>query len=197
MKKAGFLFFAVIFFSSSRIAAQGFHLGIKAGTNIAQINGRSFDGGFKWGFSAGAFAEINITSKWGIQPELLFNQTNTQTASNFNQIYPQAQAINYQNVRLNYMSIPVLLSLKPIPVLSFQAGPQFGVLLNSSNTILGNGANAFKSGDFSLVFGAQLNLLKIKIGARYISGLTNLDNVGDKDTWRNQSFQFYVGLRIL
>jgi hypothetical protein len=194
MKKVRFLFFAVFVLAATQIQAQGFHLGIKAGTNISQISGRSFNDGFQWGFSAGAFTEINFTSSWGIQPELLFSQTKTQTASNFNDIY--LDGINSQSVSLNYMSIPVLLSWKPIPLLSIQVGPQFGILLNTSENITTNGVNAFKSGDFSIVGGAQFNLGGFKAGARYVSGLTDISNVTSADTWKNQNFQLYIGFRI-
>jgi len=198
MKKFSFLLISILVFSFSHSQAQGFHIGRKIGTNISQITGRSFDQGFQWGFSAGAFAELNFTSKWGIQPELLFNQTQTQTASNFNDVYEEG--INSRNVSLNYLSIPVLLSWKIIPLLSIQAGPQFGILLNTSQNITTNGVNAVKNGDFSLVGGAQLNVGGLKLGARYIYGFTDLNDLpppGNVDTWKNQNFQIYVGLRIL
>src|SRR5450755_1546743 len=143
MKKVSFIIFSVFILSASRIQAQGIHIGIKAGVNLGQVNGRSFDDGYKVGFSAGGFAELNFTSKWGIQPEVLFNQTNTTTVNSFNEIIPQG--INNQSTKLNYLSIPILLSYKPIPLLSFQLGPQFGILMNSSQTIVGNGKNAFKT----------------------------------------------------
>jgi hypothetical protein len=197
MKKLSFLAFVVFALSVSGIKAQSLHIGLKGGINLSQMNGRSFNDGFKWGFAAGGFVELGITSKWGLQPELLFSQTNTQTASSFSQVYPQAGAINYQNVSLNYLTIPVLISWKPIPVLSFQLGPQFGTLLNSTPNIVQAGQKAFKSGDFAIAAGAQLNLLKFKIGARYVSSLTDLDNVGNSDTWKNETIQFYIGFRLL
>jgi Outer membrane protein beta-barrel domain len=194
MKKTGFLVFTVFLLMCTQGYAQGFHLGGKIGTNISQITGRSFDQGFQWGFSAGAFAELNFTSKWGIQPELLFNQTQTQTASNFNDVYEEG--INSRNVSLNYLSIPILLSYKIIPMLSIQVGPQFGILMSTSQNITDPVVNAFKSGDFSMVGGAQVNLGPIKFGARYIYGITDLNNVTNTDTWKNQNFQLYFGLRI-
>jgi hypothetical protein len=194
MKKVSMLVFAVFVLSVSHIRAQGIHLGVKAGTNLSEINSRSFDNGFQWGFSAGAFAELNFTSKWGLQPELLFSQTNTQTANNFNDIY--LNGINSQNVSLNYMTIPVLISWKPIPLLSFQLGPQFGILMNTSETITGNGANAFKSGEFAVVGGAQVNLGGFVAGARYVSGVTDINNVTSADTWKSENIQLYIGLRI-
>ncbi|HZZ75981.1 MAG TPA: porin family protein, partial [Puia sp.] len=176
MKKLSFLAFAVFIISVSNVRAQGFHLGIKAGTNISQLTGRSFDEGFQWNFMAGGFAELNFTSHWGIQPEVLFSQTTTQTASNFDEIYQEG--INSRSVKLNYLSIPILLTYKlPFPILSLQAGPQFGILLNTSDNITTNAGNAFKSGDFSMVLGAQLNLGGFKAGARYVYGFTNVADI--------------------
>jgi len=198
MKKLSFLSFAIIIFSVSHSQAQGFHLGIKGGTNISQITGRSFDEGFQWNFVAGAFAELNFTSQWGIQPELLFSQTSTQTASNFDDIYEEG--INSRNVKLNYMSIPILLTYKlPLPLISLQLGPQFGILMNTSDNITGNGVNAFKSGDFSMVVGAQLNIGAFKGGARYVYGFTNvadISSIKSVDSWKTRTIQLYVGLRI-
>lgn len=195
MKKSCFLVFAVFILSASRIQAQSFHFGIKAGTNLSQISGRSFDEGFQWGFSAGGFAEINFDKKWGIQPELLFNQTKTQTASDFNEVFDEG--FNSTSVSLNYLSIPVLASFKLLPVLSIQVGPQFGILMSTSQDITSNASKAFKSGDFSIVGGAQVNLGGFKAGARYVYGFTNLDNVTNVDTWKNQNFQLYIGFRII
>jgi hypothetical protein len=198
MKRLSILVIAVFVFSVSRIYAQGFHLGVKAGTNISQLTGRSFDDGFQWNFMAGAFAELNFTSKWGIQPELLFSQTSTQTASDFNDVYDQG--INSRGVKLNYLSIPILLTYKlPLPVISVQVGPQFGILMNTSDNITTNTGNAFKTGDFSMVLGAQVNLGPFKGGARYVYGFTNVANISSiksVDSWKTRTIQLYVGLRI-
>lgn len=198
MKKLSFLAITVFVISVSKIQAQGFHLGIKGGTNISEMTGRSFDEGFQWNFMAGAFAELNFTSHWGIQPELLFSQTTTQTASNFDDVYEEG--INSRNVKLNYLSIPILLTYKlPLPILSLQAGPQFGILLNTSDNITTSAGNAFKSGDFSMVIGAQVNLGPFKGGARYIYGFTNvadISSIESVDSWKTRTIQLYVGLRI-
>lgn len=195
MKKVFFLVLVISILSVSCIQAQSFHFGIKAGTNLSQISGRSFNDGFQWGFSAGGFAELNFNSKWGIQPELLFNQTKTQTASNFNEVFDEG--FNSTNVSLNYLSIPILASYKILPILSIQVGPQFGILMSTSQDITSNASKAFKSGDFSMVGGAQVNIGGFKAGARYVYGITNIDNVTNVDTWKNQNIQLYIGFRIL
>ncbi len=195
MKKVFFFFLIIFSLSQSVTHAQGFHLGIKAGTNNSMLTGNSFSDGFNWSFMAGAFAEINFTSKWGIQPEVLFSQVTSQTASNFSDAYQEG--INSKDVKLQYLNIPILLTYKlPIPIISLQLGPQFGTLLNNNTSITTNGANAFKSGDFSMVVGAQVNLLMFKGGVRYVYGFTNINNITDADTWKTRTIQLYVGFRI-
>jgi len=174
--------------------AQGFHIGVKGGTNITQIQGQSFENGFKFGYSLGGFVELNFSKQWGIQPELLWNQSKTTTAYNFNQIY---NGFYGQDVTLNYLSIPILLSFKPTPLLSLQLGPQFGILMSQPSNLGDNISNAFKSGDFSILGGAQLNLGALRVGARYFVGLNNINDLSNQDTWKNQGFQLYIGFKII
>lgn len=180
--------------------AQGFHLGIKAGANLDKINGQAFDQGFKFGYNVGAFAELNFTPMWGIQPELMFNQTNYRTGTEFSSIYPGG--VSDVKGKLNRLTIPILLSFRPIPLLSLQAGPQFGIKLNKDEHLVNNAGDAFKSGDVALVAGAQLNILNFKLGARYVWGLTDVDNYTSGNTntttisWKTQGAQVYAGFRI-
>jgi Outer membrane protein beta-barrel domain len=195
MKKIIAFLLIIFSLSYSHVKAQGLHIGIKAGTNNSLLTGNSFNGGFNWSFMAGAFAEINFTSTWGIQPEVLFSQVTSQTANNFSQAY--TEGVNSRDVKLQYLNIPILLTYKlPIKILSLQLGPQFGTLLNNNSSITTNGKNAFKSGDFSMVAGAQVNLLMFKGGVRYVYGLTNINNITDADTWKTRTIQLYVGMRI-
>jgi hypothetical protein len=174
--------------------AQGFHLGVKAGANIFKIDGQSYDSKFNFGYNVGAFSEINFTSHLGIQPEVMFNQTNYRTGSNFTSIYPDGT--NDLKGKLNYLSIPVLLSIRPVKIISILVGPQFGILLNGDEHVTSSAKDAFKKGDFSMVGGAQLNLAALKVGARYVIGLTDINDLGSSEKWKNQGFQVYAGFRI-
>jgi len=185
--------FAALF--SIAASAQGFHIGIKGGANISKIDGKSFSDQFKWGYQLGGFSEINFAKKWGIQPEVLFTQTNTQTSSEFSDIY-HVSLSELKDVKLNYLSIPVLLNFKPSKLLTLQAGPQFGILLNNDKTLLQNGQEAFKNGDLALLAGLQLNLGAFKIYGRYSWGISNINNIDDQDNWKNQAVQLGLGFRI-
>jgi len=194
MKRNAFVLFAALSLSMLQTRAQGIHLGIKAGANLFKVDGQSFSSEYKFGYNIGAFSEINFTPNLGIQPELLFNQTNYRTGTQFSDLY--SGGINNYEGKLRYLSIPVLLSIRPIPLLSILVGPQFGVLLNKDEHLTYQAKQAFKSGDLSIVGGAQLNLASIKVGARYVIGLNNINDVDDQSSWKNQGWQLYAGFRI-
>jgi len=196
MKRKAFVLFVPLLLAMLQSQAQGFHLGIKAGANLFKVDGQSFSQEFQFGYAVGAFSEINFTPNLGIQPEVMFNQTNYRTASSFSQVY---QVGGYDDIKgkLNYLSIPVLLNLRPIPFLSLLVGPQFGILLNPDEHLVDNARDAFKKGEISAVGGAQLNLASLKLGARYVIGLSNINNIQGSDVdWRNQGWQIYAGFRI-
>ena len=197
MRKAGLLSLAVIVFFVSGIRAQGLHLGLKAGVNLAQITGRSFNGGFQTGFSGGAFAELKINSRWDVQPEILYAQTQVTTSNEFYYASdPQFHGIPNRTISLNYIDVPILISFKLLPVLSIQAGPSFGFLMSTSENIMVDNQDAFKTTDFSVVGGAQVNLSRVKLGARYSYGLSDISKVTPTDTWKNQNIQVYIGFLL-
>ena len=194
MKRNAFVLSVALVLAMLHTHAQGFHLGIKAGANLFKVDGEPFSQEFKFGYNVGAFSEINFTPNIGLQPEVLFNQTNYRTGQNFSDVYSNV-ATNYKG-KLNYLSIPVLLSIRPIPLISILVGPQFGILLNQDEHLVNNAKDAFKKGDFSLVGGAQLNLASIKVGARYVIGLNNINDIDNSNSWKNQGWQVYAGFRI-
>jgi hypothetical protein len=193
-RKSIFLSGFLLIISISGARAQFFSLGAKGGINVFKISGQSFSQEFKFGYSLGAFADLNFGKIWGIQPELLWSQTNTQTTNNFNQIYG---GVVGEDIALNYLTIPILLTFRPIPLISFQAGPQFGILINQDSNLFDNGTNAFKRGDLAILLGAQLNLGRLIAGARYQIGLTDINDIDNQDTWKNQGFQLYIGIKII
>src|SRR5207237_1625518 len=107
--------------------AQGFHVGLKGGANMYKIDGKSFSEEFKYGYNAGLFTEINFSKHFGIQPEVLWNQSQTRTTSKFKDMY-NGGVSELKGVTLNYLSIPLLLNVSPSRFITFQAGPQFGML---------------------------------------------------------------------
>ena len=194
MKTKLFSLFAVLLFSQAMMAQ--LHLGVKAGANITKVEGKSFKDEFRYGYQLGGFAEIRLTNKLVLQPEILFNQYATKVDSNYKNIYRDVFN-SRQNLKLNYISIPVLLNYKLIGnLLSLQAGPQFGILVDQDKTLLQNGGNAFKNGDFSMLGGVQVKVGAIRLNGRYAVGLNNISDLPEEGKWKNQGFQVSVGLAL-
>ena len=193
MKTKLFAFLACVCFTHAAIAQLNF--GIKGGANITKVDGKAFRDEFRYGYHLGGFAEIGLGDKLSIQPEVLFNQYQTRADSSFKNVYQNALSIsNYKDVKLNYLSIPILLNYKVGNILSLQAGPQFGIMTSQDKNLLEEGKEAFKSGDFSLLGGAQINISKIRLTGRYVVGLNNISEISDQDKWKNQGWQLSLGL---
>ncbi|MEO6000737.1 MAG: porin family protein [Chitinophagaceae bacterium] len=197
MKSKMLLLLVITLSTTAMVFAQKtpmFQLGIKGGVNISKVDGKSFKDEFRYGYSLGGFAVVRVSEKFQIQPEVLFNQFNSKSGTNFDTLY---NTDNLKDVKLNYLSVPILLNYSPVKFFTLQAGPQFGILLNKSDNLLTNGKNAFNSGDFSMVGGVQLNIANFKVSGRYFVGLSDIGDIDNKDKWKNQGFQLSVGLRIL
>jgi hypothetical protein len=181
----------------SQVMLAQFHIGIKGGANITKVEGMSFKDQFRYGYHLGGFAEIGFPgTKLGIQPEVLFSQYNTTLDSNYKELY-QNVFNSGQNIKLNYITIPLLLNYKLLGnFLVLQAGPQFGILIDNSRTLLQNGGDAFKKGEFAMVGGVQLKLASLRIQGRYNIGLNNISDIDNQDRWKNQGFQVSVGLAL-
>jgi hypothetical protein len=196
MKTKLFLPLFAALLCSQALLAQ-FHIGIKGGANIIKLDGQSFKNDFRYGYHLGGFMEIGLNKEWSINPEVLFNQYNTTVDSNFNHIYQNVFNPAYQShVKLGYLSIPIVLNYKVIGPISLQAGPQFGILLDKNRSLLQNGSDAFKKGDFALLAGAQVKIASFRFTGRYVVGLENINDIDNKDKWKSQGFQLSVGFAL-
>ncbi|SJZ48097.1 porin family protein [Sediminibacterium ginsengisoli] len=199
MKRLLLACFAIAVFTGASYAQGGFRLGAKLGANLNKVDGVSFKDGFDFSYHAGGWMEIDFNKKWGVQPEVLFNQSTTQRSS-FNTLYPtyvNPSADPNGKIKLNYLSIPILLRYNIGNLVTLNAGPQFGILLSQDKDFLQNGKEAFKSGDFSMVGGIQLNLSMLRIYGRYNIGLSNINDIDNQDKWKNQQIQLGLGLKLL
>lgn len=175
--------------------AQRFTVGGKAGANLTKITGMAFKEEFNLGYHVGVFAEIDLNQKWGIQPELIWNQVNTHPASGIDSVLNNWQN-NTSDIQLQYLTIPILLRYNVGSLVTLHLGPQFGIVTSKDKTLWSNGKAAFKSGDFSMVGGVQLNLNMLRVYGRYNVGLSNLNDVGNQDKWKSQQLQVGVGLAL-
>jgi hypothetical protein len=189
MKKI-FLSVIILVAFTLNIQAQGFHLGLKLGGNLNKIQGQSFKDGFNLGYQGGAYVEIGFGKTFGLQPEVLFSQTQTTTTNITSSLAPNKDA------QFNYLSIPVLLKINLSKLLSLHVGPEYSILMNHSNDLVQNGKDAFNNGNFGLIGGVQLNLGTLKVYGRYNVGLSNINQLQNQEEWKTQQLQIGVGLKL-
>ena len=184
----------VAFFMAQTAMAQ-FGVGLKAGANITKVEGKSFKDEFRYGYHLGGFAEIKLGDKLSVQPEVLFNQFQTRVDSTFRSVYNVRFAEN-RDIKLNYLSIPILLNYKLGKSFALQAGPQYAILMQKDKNLLQNGREAFNSGDFSVLGGAQISFSKLRLSGRYFVGLNNINDIDNQNKWKNQGFQLSAGFAL-
>lgn len=178
----------------SAATAQNVAIGIKGGANLTKIDGMKFKEGFNTSYQAGGFLEVDFTDKFGLQTEVLFSQSKVRQDTSLSQVIH----FNHANdIKLDYLAIPVLLRYHVSKLVTLHIGPQFGILINKNDNLLTNGQQAFKNGDFSLLGGVQLNLSSFRIYGRYNIGLSNISDVGNSQKWKYQQIQLGIGFKVL
>jgi len=169
----------------------GIRIGLKAGVNFSNpiVSPEPFN--FMKGrtdFHAGVFAEMPISERFAIQPELLYSRQGFSLGGN-----------DLGSVNLHYLSLPILAKINLAGGLSLLAGPQVSYLTNARVGVLNNLFSvsydgAFQKIDASLVAGLQYDLPGgLTLGGRYTYGLNNINK--DFDFNEQTSFNDYFRLR--
>jgi len=174
--------------------AQFIKIGPKIGANLVKLSGQSFKDNFDFGYYAGGFVELKIGKNGYLQPEVLFNETSVRRSDGFASLYNNLlKSDSLTKIKLKYLSIPVVIGYKIANVLSVEAGAQYGIKMDSHQTLLQNGKEAFKSGDLSLLAGVQIRIAKLRVTGRYAVGLNNINDIDSRDSWKSQAVQLGLG----
>ncbi len=176
-----------------------FRWGFKGGLNLNKIKGESFKDEFQYNYQVGTFMQINFSNKLGIQPELNFTQTSAEQSDDITDIYDDLFLGGSQKkAKLDYLKLAGLLNIDigPSQRVKLQLGPQWGFLLNEAVDSLKSPTDVFKKGEFSVLGGIMLQLPLIHIGTRYEIGLTDINGIDNKDQWKSQAWQFFVGITL-
>lgn len=189
------------------LSAQDVKLGVKAGINFSNVSGDIENSDFKTGLNFGGFAEINLSSKFIFQPEILFSGQGASYKESYGTYSSE------ETIKLNYLNFPFMVKYALLDKFALEFGPQLGFLLsaNANGTETNNGEilshdinmkKYLKSIDFGLNFGASFDITKnILIGARYNLGLLNInedleDDENENIKIQNSVFSFSVGYRF-
>lgn len=173
-----------------------FRGGFKAGLNMGKVKGASFTSGFQYNYQAGAFLQFNFSSRFGIQPEVSFVQQSAEFSDDVTIIYDDLFNGSQRKAKLNYLEIPVLLNINigPSKRIKAQIGPAFGGLLKQTVDSLVTNTDLYKKTEWSMIGGLWIQLPLIHLGARFKQGLTNINAIDNRQSWKSQSFQFFLGL---
>ncbi|MBK9532693.1 MAG: PorT family protein [Chitinophagaceae bacterium] len=174
-----------------------FRFGAKGGVNINKITGQSYKEGFNFNFQAGAFIQINFSSRFGIQPEVNFVQSSSEFSNDPSDIYDDIFRDGSQKKsKLNYLEVPVLLNINlgSSKRVKLQVGPAYGGLVKQTIDSLKNNGNLYKNGEWAAIGGIWIQLPLVNLGARYKLGLTDLNAIDNRQSWKSQSIQVFVGI---
>lgn len=167
----------------SLVSAQDFSFGVKGGINVASVGGGTYTGfgglGSKISFHLGGVAEVPISEKFAVQPELLYSSQGTKW--NF---------VGGSKLKLDYVNLPILGKYYIIEGLSAEAGPVVGFLLSTNAD-----KEDYNSLDVAFAIGASYKLNEsIFFSLRYNKGITDI-NKNETITVSNQNnvFQLSAG----
>ena len=167
-------------------------LGVKAGaslTNFVGADANGFDNRF--GFHAGAFANIGFTKLFAFQPEVIYSQKGAHFANNSD-----------AGLRLHYIDVPLGFHVNTDGFF-FEAGPQVGFLVAAKSEIGSVSTDikgTFKAVDFGYLAGLGYQLKHgLGIGLRYNGAFSNVykevpltTNSAFQQRTRNSAFQLYA-----
>ncbi|MBL1221117.1 PorT family protein [Chryseobacterium sp. L7] len=193
--------------------------GVKGGMNVSSHTDGNEDTYYwskyersaKIGFNAGVFANIPISGKFSVQPEVLYNGLGSKIESTMNFDIPLARMDIKETLSLSYLSVPVMLQYNLMPDLYVEAGPEFGYLLGGryknestqTSSIDGSSSTQSQSGKIAMYMFNKFNFgigigagyyftQNLAVTARFTGGITNIYKHNTGDAVRNNALQ--VGL---
>lgn len=168
------------------INAQETQFGIKGGLNLASLTNDTSGLDSRTAFHIGVMSEIPISELFSIQPELIYSL--------------QGAKADGDQIKIDYLNIPVMFKYYASQGVSVEAGPQIGVLLSATTEIDDEGdiKDEVKSLDFGLNFGLGYKIDSgLNVSVRYNLGLANIfkseDEFDDGFKVNNGVFQLSIG----
>lgn len=191
MKKM-FLAAAIAVLGLSQSDAQ-VNFGVKAGPQLSNLVGNDdVDASTKFGFHAGAYANIRISEQFAFQPELLYSMQGAESEMTYEEF-----GITYRDedkIQLSYINVPLMMKWYAYDGLNFEFGPQIGFNVaakakGESTVTNGDGSittsydediDDIETVDFGLNIGAGYELpMGLNFGIRYALGLTEIQKDSD------------------
>lgn len=184
--------------------------GVRAGINVSTLNGdlekllrRSKVSG-RVGFNLGVVMDVPLSHELYLQPGLFFTQKGSLTKGVIHDNFDRQIGAYRISSSANYLQLPVLLSIRPLPHKNLQWHINIGTYIaygiggeqdrDYSGSVYGQpgtealpknkkffGSNGeYKRFDFGAILGLGASLFKVYLGAQYEFGFINIAN---QDRW--------------
>ncbi|MES2864365.1 MAG: porin family protein [Bacteroidota bacterium] len=186
-------FISVTAFSQEEVKSSSeARFGIKGGLNYSTVTKGDFEEGLdpRTSFHLGVFGEIPLAGQvLYLQPEMLYSRQGFESNYEF-------LGVNYKDeYQIDYINVPVLLKIRAGNVLSFEAGPQFGLkisekIVSNDSEVERNDINEF---DTALAAGVSLNFNEFFISGRYTYSFNEI--IEDSNS-KNSVFQIGLGFKF-
>ncbi len=186
--------------------SKAIQLGVKGGVNFSTITSDDFDDlKSRTSFNVGLLAEIPITERLSIQPEVMYSGQGFDVREiDQDNAFDTDDNIEYQ---LDYIQVPVLVKVYLVKGLSVEAGPQFGFKIHEELDFEPNSDGGdieinqddsyVKDFDTSLALGAAYKFDNgFFVNGRYTFGLTDIfkdDTLFENVDAKNALWQVGVG----
>jgi hypothetical protein len=177
---------AFILAGASSLHAQ-ISVGAKGGLNVSNLNGINDMEGFEAkalvGFHLGGYVTFNLGRNFAIQPELVYSSQGAKVDV----------ATESENLKMNFVNIPVMVRFLTNNGFFVEAGPQIGFRAGDVTWGDDNLTEDFENSDFSACFGLGFQPTKsaFGIGARYNVGL---GKVADLEDFNEDNFDIKNGV---
>ena len=186
----------------------GTHAGVLLGGVSSVLDGQiNAKGFYKTGFTAGGVLRYRPSRGFALQPELLYAQEGTG-----NGLTPGSSSADY-DLRLHYLTLPIMAKVYIGRLVNVQAGPQVGLLLSawqvgriytgSNSTVDREVSDTYASFNFALCGGIGVDLpFGLLAQARLNYGLADVNADADEAKFRQhydfgglhtRSFSFSLG----
>lgn len=181
--------------------------GIKGAATASQFSEQELNGrNQKLGFNAGVFVNVPLSEKFALQPEVLYNQMGAKSVLSDTEVTAGSTTVRTKqdySTTLNYISVPVMLQMKPADNFYVEAGPEVSYFVDGKNkgeqtiatTTAGTTSTQTMSASesinkddikkFNIGFGLGLGYYftrNLGINARYVNSLTHIYNNTDAAT---------------
>ncbi|TBW25761.1 porin family protein [Gramella sp. KN1008] len=187
---------AILGLSNTAKAQEYWNFGIKGGANFTNMSSDGFeDNNSRTGFHLGLLAEIPVSDRFSVQPEVLYSTQGTEADG----------WLGEGEYQIDYVQVPLIAKFYLVDGLAIEAGPSFNFKVEEEYDVEDGPVSFESDSDYASTFelGGGLGLsYKFNNGfflnGRYTQGFTNVYDGDDfdDDAINNNGIQVGLGFQF-